>query len=89
MAYAREGEDDSDVYVYRGGALCCEGGFHRLILWETTCEADMIEHLHRHMDAGDVVPESALKRLEAERDSRPHMTDVEAALRLARGLQQP
>lgn len=81
MSYARPGEG-SDVYVYRGGALFCIGGFHSgWLTYETDSETEMLEHLHRHMDAGDEIPEKALERLAAERDGVPYETDVERALR--------
>jgi len=84
LSYARQGEG-SDVYVYRGGALFCMGGFHSAWLtYETASEAEMLEHLHRHMDAGDEVPETALLRLIAERDGVPYETEVERVLKALR-----
>jgi hypothetical protein len=90
VSYCRVGEFESDVYVFRGGALVCYGGFHGdNFMFEADTEIEMIEHLHRHRDAGDTVPERALERLAAERDGVPYETDVEAALRELRAQNWP
>lgn len=81
MAYAREGEFDSDVYVYRGHSFICLGGYHEMGMYEANTEQDMINHLWFHREQGDTVPERALERLAAERDGVPWETDVERALR--------
>lgn len=80
MSYARPGEG-SDVYVVRSDGLICSGGFHgNGFMFTVKTEAEMIEHLHRHIDAGDAVPESALLRLIIERDGWRYETDVERVL---------
>ena len=83
MAYCRPGEG-SDVYVYRtGDVLTCHAEGKA---FTTTDEQSMIDHLMLHRRRGQKVPERTLERLWHEARGLPYETDVEAALKEARGL---
>lgn len=71
MSVIRFGEEGSDVYVYasvKGYWECCGC---RLVKEQSQSQfytADgMILHLQYHLSCGDVVPESAIRRLEKRR----------------------
>lgn len=71
MAYARMG-DDSDVYVWLGRGWECSGC--RLVSgkrkWFYTEDRQaMINHLHAHREAGHLVPQRAIDRLQRELDT--------------------
>lgn len=102
MSYARFGSGGSDVYIYQhvGGFIeCCacslaepeEGedvGFAEL---QTGREA--IEHLERHREAGDTVPDNAfefIRHFHPDLDAQiePYITPPEMAERRRLRLQQ-
>jgi len=69
MSYARFGWDGSDVYIYLdvGGYLsCCACRFHPEIREHFETTDAMIEHLERHVEAGDTVPVDCFERLRAD-----------------------
>lgn len=63
MAYAREGEFGSEVYVWSDGEhLHCE--CHKRLV--TPSREAMMEHLHWHEERGNAVPDRAFVRLQWE-----------------------
>ena len=75
MSYARWGLEQSDVYVYPSGGgdiVCCgctfepEGENEVPGNFTARGPKEMLEHLLKHIERGDVVPESALERLRRE-----------------------
>lgn len=82
MSYCREGEFESDVYVYRQSTeptvIICHYGSHT---FTAHSEEEMIEHLMLHRRRGHMVPERAFDRLYSELNGIPYLTDVEIALR--------
>lgn len=87
MAYCTYG-DDSDVYVWTSGKnLICDdctlagadgGPGYRLRRNEF---AVMANHLRYHISTGDLVPPSAILRLDLQAAGKPAPSQVEKALR--------
>lgn len=76
MAYARWGCDGSDVYVFAsvgGGVVCCCCDLDAKAGFRTN--AEMIEHLLKHREAGHTVPEYAIERLRSEPDNTEEEPD--------------
>lgn len=70
MSYARFGEEGSSVYVYmhvEGWLECCWCDLIRdAACFEARSTAEMVEHLRKHEEAGDVVPPGVIAELEAD-----------------------
>lgn len=68
MSYARFGEG-SDVYVFlsaAGAFVCCGCSLCESVSVDFDHTAALIEHLERHREAGDKVPQSCVDGLLAE-----------------------
>lgn len=65
MSYCRQNGNDSDVYVYPSmyGGIVCTCANDRYIFNKRSF---LIEHLKKHLDNGDKVPERVFQRLEKE-----------------------
>lgn len=81
MSYARFGWDNSSVYVFgtrnweNKDVLECCGCIRNPQSFYAYDEQEMIEHLEWHRSYGDVVPQSAIDMLIAERDGTPYADD--------------
>ena len=71
MSLARFGWEGSNVYVFyhvHGGIACCgcslDGDYR------AASEEEMIEHLRRHVQAGECVPPRVFSELRHNRDTR-------------------
>lgn len=84
MAYARWGPG-SHVYVFHHihgylTCLACSLNDESFSSFDTTSPQTMLNHLHHHRAMGQLVPQSAIDRLQDEIAGTPHPTDVERAL---------
>lgn len=69
MSYARKGQKDSDVYVIAcacGGYECLGCNISDNQFFVAYKPDNMIWHLHRHLEAGDKVPDRTFNRLRDE-----------------------
>lgn len=68
MAYCRGGSDDSTLYIYdTGNGICCSGCSLQLKKEKLfTSKKETLEHILKHIELGDKVPEHTLLRLRKE-----------------------